>query len=148
MKRALAHILAGLGGAAVWIATCRATGQVEAWDDPVYARAAFPVLAALVALLGGWIRERPAGLGITASIGQLVGLSVTRGGDAMWPVDVGILCLLALLTGLSARIGAGMRALLGGAVRLGRRAVTAVTAARAPTPPRQPTAVRHTASSA
>lgn len=122
MKRVLAHVLAATGGAAAWIAACRVSGHPEAWDGPLYPEAVLPALALLAAVLGAWVRERPAPLGIAVGLGQMVGLAVTRGPDPLWPVDVGILAALAVPMGLCAWIGAGLRRLGGSAARLGRSA--------------------------
>ena len=121
MKRSAAYTFAFLGGAAAWTIASRIGGEAEAWDAPVYLEAALPALAAFVALLGFWLRERVGALGIAASVGQMIGLAATRGEHAMWFVDAAFLSAQAIPFGVCAWLGGRVRGALGATLRTAAR---------------------------
>ena len=123
MKRALVLLLAAAAGGTCWFAASYYDGQPEAWDGASYSQVFLPGLAVALVGLGFWLRERVGVLGIAASLGQMVGLMVTRGPDPAWPLDIGIFCLLVLPLAVAATVGSMLGGVYGGVVSLGRRTV-------------------------
>jgi hypothetical protein len=92
-----AYGVALAGGAALWLATTWLTGRREAWDDPLYWTAAYPLAIVLAGVLGYWAPERPWRWGLAVMLVQAVVMVATSGSDfSLLPLGMILFGVLAL----------------------------------------------------
>lgn len=101
-----ALVLSLVGGALVWVAISLVAGAPEAWDDPLYWRAGYPVLALITAVSGYLAWERPWRWALAVMASQMIVMLVQRGYGTLLPVGAIVFLLLALPLFAPAYLGA------------------------------------------
>jgi len=96
-------------GLFVWFAISAATGRGEAWDHSAYWGLGFPVLMISCAILGWYFPEGAWRLGLTASIVQVIPLTIAGGSLGLLPFGIVVLAVIGLPLSLAAFLAARAR---------------------------------------
>lgn len=91
-----AYILAIVGGAGLWVATARITGEREAWDASLYWTTAYPLAIVLAGALGFWAPVRAWRWGLAIMLAQAVALAASTFEFGLLPLGAIVFCVLAV----------------------------------------------------
>lgn len=102
-----AYAAAIAGGALLWIATAALSGRTEAWDAPLYWKAAYPLALVLAAVLGYLQPRQPWRWALAVFLAQPAVLAFSASGFGLLPLGLILFAVLALpavaLAGIAAR---------------------------------------------
>jgi len=109
-----AYAIAVVGGAALWIATAKVSGQVEAWEDSLYWSVAYPLSIALAGSLGYSVLRKPWRWGLAVMLAQAFVHALTTSSLVLLPLGLTMFGVLALPAMGAALIMAALRKRRGG----------------------------------
>ncbi len=106
----LAMILMGAVGFTLWGMVCELSGETEAWNRGSYYVVPI-VLTAIAGTLGFAVGRRPLALGLSGTLGQVVGLYAWHPSGRMdlWPLVVGFFVVISVPSILAAKVGMMLR---------------------------------------
>jgi len=105
----LAYAAAMIGGVLLWMVTAAVSGRMEAWDAPLYWKAAYPLGIALAGFLGYWVPEKAWRWGLALMLVQGVMPVLGGAGLGLFPLALVMLGVLALPPMAAALLGSRIR---------------------------------------
>lgn len=106
MTKYLIHLIAIIIGICFWTIISVLTGEIEAWDSPLYFNIGFPIFLFLNFLLGIIKPKNPWRWGLLSTLAQIIPLGIMATGTAnMWPLGLILMCILSIPAIIAAYIG-------------------------------------------
>ena len=105
----LAHVLSGMAGLTLWVATAMVTGKREPWDADIYWTVSYPLAVIGSALLGFLFPQRPWRWAAMLMLMQFVVMIAMGSGLGLWPLGLIVLAVLAAPAALAAVLAARLR---------------------------------------
>lgn len=106
MIKYLVHFIAIIIGIGFWTIISLISGEIEAWDSPLYFSIGFPIFLFLNFLLGIIKPKNPWRWGLLSSLSQIIPLGIMATGTAnMWPLGLILMSVFSIPAILAAYIG-------------------------------------------